>query len=85
MIDDIREAIIKLEKKNYKIDEILISKDILNLLVSRFNKFYGDNSLELTGINTLFGYEAGINVFDNSPVVFRTSIKIEDILGDDKE
>lgn len=84
MIDDIREAIIKLENKNYKIDEILINKDILNLLVSSFNKIYGDNSLELTGINTLFGYEAGINVFDNSPVVFRTSIKIEDILGDDK-
>lgn len=85
MIDDIRKAIIELEKKNYKIDEILISRDILNLIASSFNKFYGDNSLELNGINTLFGYEAGINVFDDSPVVFKTSIKINDILGSDKQ
>ena len=84
MIDDIRKAILELEKKNYKIDEILISRYILNLIANNFNKFYGDNSLELSGINTLFGYEAGINVFDNSPVIFRTSIKIEDILGSDK-
>lgn len=84
MIEDIRKAIIELEKKNYKIDEILISRDILNLIASSFNKFYGDNSLELDGIVTLFGYEAGINVFDNSQVVFRTSIKINDILGNDK-
>jgi len=84
VIDDIRKAILELEKKNYKIDEILISRYILNLIANNFNKFYGDNSLELSGINTLFGYEAGINVFDNSPVIFRTSIKIEDILGSDK-
>ena len=85
MIEDIREAIKILEEKNYKIDEILLSKDILNLIESRINKFIGVNSLELSSSFTLFGYEAGINVFDNSPVVFRTSIKIEDILGDDKE
>ena len=85
MIEDIRQAIIELEKKNYKIDEILLSRDILNLMASSFNKFYGDNSLEIMGINKLFGYEASINVFDDSPVVFRTSIKINDILGSDKE
>lgn len=85
MIEQIRKAIIELEKKNYKIEEILISRDILKLIAENFNKFYGDNSLELSGINTLFGYEAGINVFDDSPVVFRTSIKINDILGSDKE
>ena len=32
MIDDIREAIIELEKKNYKIDEILLNNDILQLV-----------------------------------------------------
>lgn len=85
MIEDIRRAIIELEKKNYKIDEILLSEEILKLLVSGFNKIYGENAIELTGINTLFGYRAGRNVFDNSPVVFRTSIKIENILGSDKE
>ena len=84
MIDNIREAIIELEKKNYKIDEILLSEDILRLLVDSFNKIYGENAIELNGINTLFGYEVSRNVFDNSPVVFRTSIKIEDILGSDK-
>ena len=84
MIDDIREAILELEGKNYKIDEILISRDILELIESRINRFIGVN-IKLDGTFTLFGYEAGINVFDNSPVVFRTSIKIEDILGSDKE
>lgn len=85
MVEDIRKAIIELEKKNYKIDEILISRDILKSIADNFNRFYGDNSLELSGIITLFGYDAGINVFDNSPVVFRTSIKINDILGSDDE
>ena len=85
MIDNIREAIIELEKKNYKINEILLSEDILRLLVDSFNKIYGENAIELNGVNTLFGYEVSRNVFDDSPVVFRTSIKINDILGSDKE
>lgn len=84
MIEDIRKAIIELEKKNYKIDEILLNDDILRLLADSFNKIYGENAIELNGINTLFGYEVGHNLFDNSPVVFRTSIKITDILGSDK-
>ena len=85
MIDNIREAIIELEKKNYKINEILLSEDILRLLVDSFNKIYGENAIELNGVNTLFGYEVSRNVFDDSPVVFRTSIKINDILGSVKE
>ena len=84
MIDNIREAILELEGKNYKIDEILISGDILELLESRINRFIGVN-IKLDSTFTLFGYEAAINVFDNNPVVFRTSIKIEDILGSDKK
>ena len=83
MIGDIKQAIIELENKNYKIDEILLNDDILRLLANSFNKIYGDNAIELNGINTLFGYEVCRNLFNNSPVVFRTSIKIEDIL--DKE
>ena len=85
MIDNIREAIIELEKRNYKIDEILLSEDILRLLADSFNKIYGKNAIELNGINTLFGYEVSRNVFDNSPVVFRTSIKINDILRGDRK
>lgn len=81
MIDEIRKAIIELEKKKYKIDEILLSNDILQLFADNFNKIYGNGALELTGINTIFGYEVGVNVFDNRPVVFRVSIGIEDILG----
>lgn len=83
MIGDIKQAIIELENKNYKIDGILLNNDILELLANSFNKIYGDNAIELNGINTLFGYEVSRNLFNNSPVVFRTSIKIEDIL--DKE
>lgn len=83
MIGDIKQAIIELENKNYKIDEILLNDDILRLLANSFNKIYGENAIELKGINTLFGYEVCRNLFNNSPVVFRTSIKIEDIL--DKE
>lgn len=86
MIGDIKQAIIELEKKNYKIDEILLNDDILRLLANIFNKIYGENAIELNGINTLFGYEVCRNLFNNSPVVFRASIKIEDILkGVDKE
>jgi len=85
VIEDIRKAIIELEKKNYKIDEILLSNDILQLFADSFNKIYGDNALELNGINTIFGYEVGVNLFDNRPVVFRVSIGIVDILGSDKE
>ena len=84
VIDEIREAIIKLENKNYTIVEIRLSKDILKLLASSFNNIYGENAIELNGINTLFGYEVSLNVFDESPVVFRTSIKIEDVLYSDK-
>ena len=85
MIDNIREAIIELEKSNYKIDEILLNDDILKLLADSFNKIYGENAIELNGINTLFGYEVSRNLFDNCPVVFRVSIKINDVLGSDKE
>lgn len=85
MIDEIRQSIIELEKKNYKIDEILLSNEVLQLFANSFNKIYGNNALELTGINTIFGYEAGVNLFDNRPVVFRVSIGIENILGSDKE
>ena len=79
IIDDIRKAIIELEKKNYKIDEILLSDDVINLLVDNFNKLYGENALGLDGINTLWGYEVSRNLFDNQ-VVFRVSIRYQDIV-----
>lgn len=84
MIDEIRQAIIELEKKNYKIDEILLSDDILKLLEDSFNKLYGVNAIELNGINTLWGYEVSRNLYDNQ-VVFRVSIRYQDILRGDKE
>jgi hypothetical protein len=84
MIGEIKQAIIELEKKHYKIEEIKLSEDILKLLANSFNNIYGENAIELNGINTLFGYEVSRNLFDESPVVFRTSIKIEDVLRGDK-
>lgn len=84
MIEEIKEAIIELEKKNYKIDEILINEDVMSMLTNSFNMVFGENAIELTTITSLFGYEAGINLFNNSPVVFRTSIKIDDILKEKK-
>ena len=85
MIEDIKEAIIELEKKHYRINEIKLSDDILKLLADSFNKIYGENALDLTGINTLYGYEVSRNLCDNKPVVFDVSINIKDILGSDKE
>ena len=85
MIDNIREAIIELEKKHYRINEIKLNDDILKLLADSFNKIYGENALDLSGINTLYGYEVIRNLCDNKPVVFDVSINIKDILGSDKE
>ena len=85
MIDNIREAIIELEKKHYRINEIKLNDDILKLLADSFNKIYGENALDLSGINTLYGYEVSRNLCDNKPVVFDVSINIKDILGSDKE
>lgn len=79
MIDEIRESIKKLEEKNYKIDEILLSVEVLQSFADSFNKIYGEGSLEFLGINKIFGYEVGVNHFDNRPVVFRVSIGMEDI------
>lgn len=84
MIEEIKDAIIELEKRNYKIDEILINEDVMNILTNSFNAVYGENAIELTTITSLFGYEASRNLFNNSPVVFRTSIKIDDILKEKK-
>lgn len=85
MINEIRQAILELENRNYRIDEIKLSDDILKLLADSFNKIHGENALDLTGINTLYGYEVSRNLCDNKPVVFNVSINIEDILGSDKE
>lgn len=85
MIDEIIESIKKIEEKNYEINKILLSEDILQLFADSFNKIYGDNSLELFGINKIFGYDAGINHFDNRPVVFEVSIGIENILRGDEQ
>lgn len=84
MINEIREAIIELENKNYKIYEIELNDDVLKSLADSFNKMYGENALGLTGINTLYGYEVSRNLCnDCRPVVFKVLINIEDILGSD--
>lgn len=85
LIDNIREAILKLEKKNYKIREIRVSKDIFDLLNKSFNKFYGEDIIEIGSLITLFGYECNVNLFDDRQLVFITEIDAIDILGSDKE
>jgi hypothetical protein len=84
IIDEIRDGIAELEKKNYEVKEIRLSKDIIELLSNRFNSVFGDNVVGLTGINTLFGYDVSYNIFDDTPVAFDVRIKIEDIIGSDK-
>ena len=86
MIEEIRDAIVKLENKKYKIEEILLNDDILGILENNLNKIYGENFINLGGINTLWGYEVSRNLFDSSPVVYRVSIMHQDLLKDsDKE
>ena len=82
MINDIKKAIIELEKKNYKIEQILLNDDIIKILENNFNNFYGESVIKLTGINTLFGYEVCRNLFDNTPVVYRVSIRHQDLFKD---
>lgn len=86
ILDEIRESIKKIEEKNYEIDKILLSEEILQLFIDGLNKIYGDNSFEFFGLNKVFGYDAVVNYIDDRPVVFKVSIGIENILkGDNNE
>lgn len=79
ILDEIREAIIKLENKNYKVNSINLSNDMQKKLVDNFNKTLGAKAFSnLDGINTLFSYEI-YSSFDNTPVSFNVTIKFEDI------
>lgn len=79
ILDEIREAIIKLENKNYKVNSINLSDDMQKKLVDNFNKMIGVKAFsKLDGINTLFSYEI-YSSFDNTPVSFNVTIKFEDI------
>lgn len=85
IIDEIRDAIVELEKKNYEVKEIRLRRDVIELLSNEFNRFFGNDVIGLTGINTLFGYDVFYNILDDTPVAFDVRIKIEDIIGSDKE
>ena len=84
MIEEIKEAIIELEKKNYKIDEILINEDVMNMLTNSFNRVYGENAIELTTITSLFGYEAGRNLFNNIMKAIALFIILYDFTKEEK-
>ena len=80
-MNEIKECLEILENKKFIVDEILIPKDIKEKLLEQFNKQIG---VEITGCYSIYGIRVGTNFWGNS-IEFCSKIKIEDILGSDKE